>query len=117
MRVVVDALGGAGDADEVHQFDGAGGRRAAREAEIAVIRLGKMVWMSAPVEASQQAGARLEAAAQADRLVGVANGYLGYLEAADVVAQAGGESRKQYYGAGMLDALEEAAKIAGDAVR
>ncbi len=91
--------------------------KAAREAEVGAIRLGKMVWLSAPIEASEPAGARLEAAAGADRLISVANGYLGYVEPADVVAQAGGESRKQYYGPGMLDALEEAAKLAGDAVR
>lgn len=90
---------------------------AAREAELSVLRLGKMVWMSAPIEASQAAGASLEAAARADRLISVANGYLGYVEPANVVAEGGGESRKQYYGAGMLGALEEAAKIAGDAVR
>lgn len=90
---------------------------AAREAEIGVLRLGPVVWMSAPVEASQPAGARLEHAAGAQRLVSLANGYLGYLEPADVVGQAGGESRKQYYGAAMLEALEGAARLAGAAVR
>ncbi|MBS1151864.1 MAG: hypothetical protein H6Q89_3562 [Myxococcaceae bacterium] len=90
---------------------------AAREAELGVIRLGKLVWLSAPIEPSLPAGARLEAAAGAHRLISMANGYLGYLEPPEVVAVGGGESRKQYYGAGMLDALEEAAKVAGDAVR
>ncbi len=90
---------------------------AAREAEVDVMRLGAVTFVAAPVEASQATGARLEVAAGAQRLVSVANGYLGYLEPADVVAQAAGESRKQYYGAAMLEALEEAAKLAGDAVR
>ncbi len=90
---------------------------ASREAEVGVIRLGPMVWLSAPVEASQPTGARLEAAAGAHRLVGLANGYLGYLEPSEVVAKGSGESRKQYYGPGMLDALEGAAKLAGDAAR
>ncbi len=90
---------------------------AARQAEVAVLRLGSMVWMSAPIEASQLAGARLESAAGASRLVSLANGYLGYVEPAQVVEQAGGESRRQYYGGALLAALEEAARLAGAATR
>lgn len=90
---------------------------AVREAEVGVIRLGKSVWLSVPVEASKATGERLEKAAGADRLISLANGYLGYLEPADVVTAGGGESRRQYYGMGMLDALEEAAQLAGEAVR
>jgi neutral ceramidase len=90
---------------------------AAREAEVAMLRLGSMVWLAAPVEASQQTGARLEAAAGATRLVSLANGYLGYLEPPEVVASAEGESKRQYYGAAMLERLEEAARLSADAVK
>jgi neutral ceramidase len=90
---------------------------ATREAEVAVIRLGNMSWLSAPIEASQPSGARLEAAAGAGRLISLANGYLGYVEPVDVVALGGAESKKQYYGAELLEVLEEASKIAGDAAR
>lgn len=90
---------------------------AARVAEVGVVRLGPVVWLSVPVEASFEAGASLEAAAGATRLVSLANGYLGYLEPAEVVAAAGGESKRQYYGAALMENLEEAAKVAGDAVR
>ncbi len=90
---------------------------ASRTAEVSALRIGPFVWVAAGVEASLPTGARLEAAAGAGRLISLANGYLGYLEPAEVVAAAGGESKKQYYGETMLVALEEAAKLAGDAVR
>ena len=90
---------------------------ASRTAEVSALRLGPFIFVAAGVEASLASGARLEAAAGAGRLISVANGYLGYLEPADVVEARGGESKKQYYGESMLGALEEAAKLAGDAVR
>ena len=90
---------------------------AAREAEVSVLRLGSLAWVAAPVEASDESGARLEKAAQAQRLVSLANGYLGYLETSARVAEAGGESKRQYYASGMLEAIEEGARVAAAAVR
>lgn len=90
---------------------------AARTAEVAALRVGPVVWVSVPVEASAASGAALEQAAGAGRLVSLAHGYLGYLEPAEVVAAGGGESKRQYYGAGLAESLAEAAVLAGKAVR
>jgi hypothetical protein len=90
---------------------------AARDAEVSVLRLGSMVWVAVPVEPSEPSGRQLERDAQADRLVSLANGYLGYLEPRAQAVEAAGESKRQYYAPQLQEALGEAAKLAGAAVR
>jgi hypothetical protein len=45
--------------------------------------------------------------------VALTNGYLGYIETPDLVLQAKGESRRQYFGPELLDVLARAANLAG----
>jgi len=61
------------------------------------------------------AGAVLESAAGGARVVSLVNGYLGYVEPADRVSRGAGESHRQLFGPGLLEALRfgtEAARAA-----
>jgi len=90
---------------------------AEREAEVWALKLGDRTLLVLPVEPSYPAGKALEEAAQADRVFSLANGYLGYLEPKEVVDARQGESRRQYYGPEMFEALKSAAALAGATVR
>ncbi len=90
---------------------------AEREAEIWALRLGDRTLLALPVEPSLPAGKALEEAAQADRVLSLANGYLGYLEQKDVVEARQGESRRQYYAPEMFEVLRQGAALAGATVR
>lgn len=90
---------------------------APRLAEVGALRLGGAVLLGVPGEPSATAGAALVERSGASRVVSLANGYLGYVEPAETVKQRGGESKRQYFGPQLLERLEEAAALAGRAVR
>ena len=73
--------------------------------------------ITVPIEPSYTAGLALEKAAGADRVLSLANGYLGYLETSTDVRAVKGESKKQYYAPELADELVKGAGMAGAAVR
>jgi hypothetical protein len=87
---------------------------AEHDALVAVLRLGPASLLLTTVEPSAEAGAVLEARARAGRVLGLANGYHGYLEPEGAVREATGEARKQYFGPGFMRLLGDAAQLAGD---
>ncbi len=74
-------------------------------AELAELRIGSVRLLGVPAETTAASGKVLEAAAGGARAVSLVNGYLGYVEPSDRVARGGGESRRQLYGPGLLEAL------------
>ncbi|MHB8872992.1 MAG: neutral/alkaline non-lysosomal ceramidase N-terminal domain-containing protein [Myxococcaceae bacterium] len=86
---------------------------APRHAEVSGLVLGPLSLLGVPVEPTLASARTLEAAAGTHRSVALANGYLGYLEPVAVVAAGGGESKRQYFAAGLETELARAAKLAG----
>jgi len=84
---------------------------APKRAEVGALEVGPLRLLSLPGEPTAAAGAKLEAAAQA-RPVSLANGYVGYINTPEHVRLRQAESRRQYFGPELLDALERAAKAA-----
>jgi len=83
----------------------------AREAKVARWTLGPLTLVAVPGEITAAAGARVERAARADRVVSLANGYVGYVDTEDQVSRRTGESRRQYFPAELLSGLERAAAL------
>ena len=74
-------------------------------AELGALRIGTVRLLGVPVETTAASGAILERAAGGARVVSLVNGYLGYVEPADRVARGAGESHRQLFGRGLLEAL------------
>ncbi|HZW88220.1 MAG TPA: neutral/alkaline non-lysosomal ceramidase N-terminal domain-containing protein [Myxococcaceae bacterium] len=74
-------------------------------AELGELRIGSVRLLALPVEATAASGAVLERAAGGARAVSLVNGYLGYVEPADRVERGAGESHRQLFRPGMLEAL------------
>ncbi len=87
-----------------------------RTAEVSLLQLGPVALLAVPVEPTAASGRALEAAAHAQRVVALADGYLGYLEPAAVVAGGTGESRRQYFGPTFEAELARAAGVAAAAL-
>jgi hypothetical protein len=83
---------------------------APKQAEVGALRLGPLRLIAVPAEVTLAAAQQLEPADA--RVVSVANGYLGYVEPADVVDRREGESRRQYFGRTLLEALKGAVDAA-----
>lgn len=90
---------------------------APREAEVSALRIDDFVVVALPAEPSEAAAAEIEQKSGASRVLGLSNGYLGYLEPSAVVKAGTGESKRQYFGPGLIDAIDEAAVLAVEAVR
>ncbi|MFT3841427.1 MAG: hypothetical protein QM723_30835 [Myxococcaceae bacterium] len=88
-----------------------------REAEVWALALGDRTLLSVPVEPSYPSGLQLEEAAQANRVLSLANGYLGYVETKEDAEGTKGESKRQYYTPQMFEQLRLGAALAGTAVR
>jgi len=86
----------------------------AREAKVARWTLGPVTLVAVPGEITAPAGARVEKAARAERVVSLANGYVGYVDTEEQVRARGGESRRQYFPAELLNALERAAALTAE---
>jgi neutral ceramidase len=61
------------------------------------------------------AGARLRAATGAGTVLGLSDGYVGYVETPEAVGEERGEARRQYFGPALLERLAQAARVAGKA--
>lgn len=79
--------------------------QAPHEAEVTLLQLGQARLAFVPAEPTFAAAQELEKAAGASRVVSLADGYLGYLETPEHVRNRIGESRRQYFGPALLDAL------------
>jgi neutral ceramidase len=90
---------------------------APRRAEVALLRIGDSRLLGLPVETTAASGRILEQAGGGARAVSLANGYLGYLEPAERVKRAAGESRRQLFGPGLLEALQQGATTAAAALQ
>jgi hypothetical protein len=76
-------------------------------AEVSVLKLGSLELAALPAEVSYASGQALGLP-----LVSLADGYLGYVEPAEVVDAATGESKRQYYERGLLAAFQAALQLA-----
>ena len=74
-------------------------------AELCEVRIGGVRLLGVPAETTAASGAVLERAAAGARAVALVNGYLGYVEPADRVKRAAGESRRQLFDPDLLEAL------------
>jgi hypothetical protein len=83
-----------------------------RVAEVTALALGPLEWLGVPGEPTTGAGAELARRTGATRVLGLTDGYLGYIETADLVKEGQGESRRQYFGPGLLERLGTAAELA-----
>lgn len=84
-----------------------------QSAELWLLRLGPASFVFVPFEPTHPAGLLLEAAARASRVVGLANGYQGYVEP-EAVARAGqGEATRQYFPPDLLRRLVDTAQLLG----
>ena len=74
-------------------------------AELGELRIGSVRLLGLPVETTAASGALLERAAGGARAVSLVNGYFGYVEPAERVERGAGESHRQLFGPGLLEAL------------
>jgi hypothetical protein len=87
---------------------------AEHDALVAVLRLGPAALLFSTLEPSAEAGAILEQRARVGRAVGLANGYHGYLEPADVTRAVTGEGKRQLFGPEFMELVGDAAQLAGE---
>ncbi|WP_338870321.1 neutral/alkaline non-lysosomal ceramidase N-terminal domain-containing protein [Myxococcus stipitatus] len=85
---------------------------AERTAEVAALVLGPLQLVTVPGEPTVDAGAELVRRTGASGVMGLAGGYVGYVEAPSLVRAEQGESRRQYFGPTLLDQLGAAAELA-----
>jgi len=86
-------------------------------AEVSELRIGAVRLLGVPVETTAASGKVLEGAAGGARAVSLVNGYLGYVEPGDRVARVAGESRRQLFGPGLLEAFRFGTEATRAAVR
>jgi hypothetical protein len=85
-----------------------------RVAEVTALALGPLEWLGVPGEPTTGAGAELTRRTGATGVLGLADGYLGYVETAELVKEGQGESRRQYFGPALLERLGTAAELAAE---
>lgn len=88
----------------------------ARRAEVSGLAIGPVAMVGLPAEPTLLVARTLKAASGAQRSVSLANGYLGYVESAPMVAAGTGESKRQYFGASLEGVLAQGAQLAGQAL-
>jgi len=88
---------------------------AARVAEVSALVLGPLELLTLPGEPTVGAGQVLAQRTGATGVLGLSGDYLGYVETFELVNQAAGESRRQYYGPTLLERLGTAAQSAAEA--
>ncbi|WP_002635155.1 neutral/alkaline non-lysosomal ceramidase N-terminal domain-containing protein [Myxococcus hansupus] len=86
-----------------------------RLAEVAALVLGPLKLVAVPGEPSVAAGAELLRRTGATGVLGLADGYVGYVETAANVEGGLGESRRQYFGPALLERLSVAAELVAGA--
>jgi hypothetical protein len=88
---------------------------AARVAEVSALALGPLELIALPGEPTVGSGQVLAQRTGATGVLGLSGDYLGYVETPELVNQAAGESRRQYYGPTLLERLGTAAQMAAEA--
>jgi neutral ceramidase len=83
-----------------------------RDAEVDALALGPLELLALPGEPTTGAGRTLAELSGATHVLGLANGYVGYLETPDLVREKQGESRRQYFGPVLLERLGAGARVA-----
>ena len=81
------------------------------------LKLGATRLLFVPGEPTLEAGLVLENQAKAQRVVSLADGYVGYLETVANARAGRGESFRQYFPPAVLERLADGARLAGDALR
>ncbi|WP_095984590.1 neutral/alkaline non-lysosomal ceramidase N-terminal domain-containing protein [Cystobacter fuscus] len=87
----------------------------ARRTEVGALRLGPLEWLLVPGEPTVAAGSSLARRAGARDVLGLADGYVGYVETPEAVRAREGEARRQYFGATLLEQLGAGAELAARA--
>ena len=89
----------------------------ARSVEVGALKLGPLEWLLVPGEPTVGLGQSLERRTGAHGVLGLADGYVGYVETPEQVGSGAGEARRQYFGASLAERLgagaEQAARAAG----
>lgn len=80
-------------------------------AEVSALQLGAVTLLFLPGEPTALAGRRLESETGVSRVVALTNGYIGYVDAPEIVEERIGESKRQYFDASLLPVLARAAKV------
>ncbi|WP_426757202.1 neutral/alkaline non-lysosomal ceramidase N-terminal domain-containing protein [Myxococcus sp. Y35] len=88
---------------------------APRVAEVGALVLGPLELVAVPGEPSVAAGLELLRRTGATGVLGLADGYVGYVETAANVEAGRGESRMQYFGPALLERLSVAAELVAGA--
>ncbi|MBE2250569.1 MAG: hypothetical protein IAE78_13620 [Myxococcus sp.] len=78
------------------------------DVEVSMVRLGCVSLLALPVEPSFATAKQLEQRTGATRVLALSNGYVGYLEPAEVVRDGLGEARRQWFGPELFDTLASA---------
>ena len=81
---------------------------APEELELWVLELGGCRYLLAPGEVTAASAKVLERAIDGVRVVSLTNGYVGYIETPELVRTGAGESKRQYFGEALLDAVVRA---------
>ncbi|RYZ38826.1 MAG: hypothetical protein EOO71_22405 [Myxococcaceae bacterium] len=87
-----------------------------RETEVDALALGPLELLAIPGEPTTAAGRSLRALTGATHVLGLANGYVGYLDTPEVVISGGGEARRQYFGPALMERLGAASRVASGTV-
>jgi hypothetical protein len=75
------------------------------DVEVMMVRLGCLSLLALPTEPTFATSAALEKLTGATRLLALSNGYVGYLEPADVVRAGAGEARRQWFGPELFERM------------
>ena len=81
-------------------------------AALSLFSLGPLRWISVPGEVTAEAARVIEQAAGHARVVGLVNGYLGYVEDRLRVERGEGEAKRQYFPAKLVQTLAHGAEDA-----
>lgn len=86
-----------------------------RLTEVGALRLGPWELLAVPGEPTVGAGQALAGRSGASGVLGLASGYVGYVELPERVERNTGEAHRQYFGASLLERLGAGAEVAGRA--
>jgi hypothetical protein len=83
-------------------------------AEVGALALGPLELLAVPGEPTVDAGAELVRRTGATGVLGLADGYVGYVESPELVKDRRGEAMRQYFGPVLLERLAEGAELAAE---
>lgn len=88
---------------------------APHQTEVSALAVGPLELLMMPAEPTVGAGAVLRGRTGATHVLGLSDGYIGYVDTPDRVEGGSGESLRQYFGAVLLDKLGAGAQLASEA--